>query len=156
MKLMRTMMLAASILTTAALAAPTGALAQAQAQAAPSSYAPGSVWITSRLEIMPGQFETYMDWLKNNWKPNMEFLKAEGWVLNYHVLTVNNRREGEPHLILVQEWRDYPSTAQREALDDKWLARQRSDNRQAATQNGERQVMRRQMGGMEMQELVLK
>lgn len=153
MTFLKSMLLAAGLLISAA--APAVAQAQA-APAQPSSYAPGSVWITSRLEIMPGQFETYMDWLKNNWKPNQEFLKAEGWVLNYHVLAVNNRREGEPHLILVQEWRDYPTTAQREALNDKWLARQRSNDRLATTQSGERQVMRREMGGMAMQELVLK
>lgn len=152
MKLMRSMMLAAGLVMSAVVAAP----ALAQGAAAPSSYTPGTVWTTSRIEIMPGQFENYMDWLKNNWKPNQEFLKAEGWLVSYHVLAVNNRREGEPHLILVQEWRDYPTTAQREEMSNRWLARQKSNDRQAATQNGERQVMRRQMGGMEMQELNLK
>ena len=152
MKLMRSMMLAAGLMWSAVAAAP----AMAQGAAAPSSYTSGTVWTTSRIEIMPGQFENYMDWLKNNWKPNQEFLKAEGWVISYHVLAVNSRREGEPHLILVQQWRDHPTTAQREDLGNRWLARQKSNDRQAATQNGERQVMRRQMGGMEMQELNLK
>jgi hypothetical protein len=152
MKLMRSMMLAAGLMMSAVAAAP----AMAQSAAAPSSYAPGTVWQTSRIEIMPGQFENYMDWLKNNWKPNQEFLKAEGWIVSYHVLAVNNRREGEPHLILVQEWRDYPTTAQREDLGNRWLARQKSNDRQAAAQSGERMVMRRQLGGMELQELNLK
>jgi hypothetical protein len=151
MKLMRSMMLAAGLMMSAVAATP--ALAQT---AAPSSYDPGTVWQTSRLEIMPGQFENYMDWLKNNWKPNMEFLKSEGWLVSYHVLSVNARREGEPHLILVQQWRDYPTTAQMEDLNTRWLARQKSSDRQAATENGQRQVMRRQMGGMQLQELKLK
>ena len=80
--------------------------------------------------------QNYMDWLKANWKPNMEFLKAEGWLLSYHIMAVNDRRDGEPHLILVQEWRDYPTTAQTEEMNNKWLARQRSNQREAATQNG--------------------
>lgn len=105
---------------------------------------------------MPGQFENYMDWLKNNWKPNMEFLKAEGWLLSYHVLQTNHRREGEPHLSLVQEWRDYPTTAQLEELNNKWQARTRINDRVAATQNGERAVMRRQIGTVQFQELVIK
>jgi hypothetical protein len=156
MKFLRTLVVAASLIIPTAALMPVAVAAQ-NASAAPAvSYAPGSVWETSRIEILPGQFQNYMDWLKNNWKPNMEFLKAEGWLLSYHVLTVNERRDGEPHMILVQEWRDYPTIAQNEELNNKWLARQRSNPREAATQNGARQVMRIGRGGMQLQELVLK
>jgi hypothetical protein len=156
MKFLRTLVVAASLIIPTAALMPVAVAAQ-NASAAPAvSYTPGSVWETSRIEILPGQFQNYMDWLKTNWKPNMEFLKAEGWLLSYHVLTVNERRDGEPHLILVQEWRDYPTIAQNEELNNKWLARQRSNQREAATQNGARQVMRISRGNMQMQELVLK
>ena len=154
MKLLRTLILAASLIIPTAALMPVAANAQTAAPAV--SYTPGSVWQTSRIEIVPGQMQNYMDWLKANWKPNMEFLKAEGWLLSYHVMSVNERRDGEPHLILVQQWRDNPTTAQLEELNNKWLARQRSNQREAATQNGSRQVMRIQRGSMQMQELVLK
>ena len=154
MKFLRTLIVAASLVMPTAALIPVTAAAQTAAPAV--SYTPGSVWQTSRIEIVPGQMQNYMDWLKANWKPNMEFLKAEGWLLSYHVMSVNDRRDGEPHLILVQEWRDEPSTAQQEELNNKWLARQRSNQREAATQNGARQAMRIQRGNMQMQELVLK
>jgi hypothetical protein len=156
MKMMKTIMAAAGIVMAMSAAVPTVTMAQTAAPAPAISHTSGSVWQSSRIEIVPGQFENYMDWLKNNWKPNMEFLKAEGWLLSYHVLSVNHRRDGEPHLILVQEWRDYPTTAQMDQLTDKWLASRRSNDREAATQNGARQVMRIQRGSMQMQELVLK
>jgi hypothetical protein len=97
MKFLRTLIVAASLIIPTTALMPVAVAAQ-NASAAPAvSYAPGSVWETSRIEILPGQFQNYMDWLKNNWKPNMEFLKAEGWLLSYHVLTVNERRDGETH-----------------------------------------------------------
>ena len=148
MKFTKSLTIAAALFSAVALGAP--------AMAQESNYKPGSVWQSSRIKVLPGQFENYMDWLKNNWKPNMEFLKAEGWLLSYHVLSVNHRRDGEPHLILVQEWRDYPTNAQMDQMSDKWLASRRSNDREAATQNGARQVMRIQRGNMQMQELVLK
>lgn len=156
MKFLRTLIVAASLVIPTAILLPATAMAQTASAAPAVSYTPSSVWQTSRIEIVPGQFQNYMDWLKSNWKPNMEFLKTEGWILSYHVLSVNDRREGEPHLILVQEWRDHPTAAQLEELNNKWLARQRSNQREAATQNGARQVMRIQRGGMQLQELVLK
>lgn len=156
MKLLRTLIVAASLIIPTAAMMPVAANAQTASAAPAVSYTPGSVWETSRIEILPGQMQNYMDWLKANWKPNMEFLKAEGWLLSYHIMAVNDRRDGEPHLILVQEWRDYPTTAQTEEMNNKWLARQRSNQREAATQNGARQVMRIQRGNMQMQELVLK
>ncbi len=154
MKFLRTLIVAASLIIPTAALVPVASQAQTAAPAV--SYTSGSVWQTSRIEIVPGQMQNYMDWLKANWKPNMEFLKAEGWLLSYHVMSVNDRRDGEPHLILVQEWRDNPTTAQLDELNNKWLARQRSSQREAATQNGARQTMRIQRGNMQMQELVLK
>jgi hypothetical protein len=94
-----------------------------------SSYTPGSVWVSSRIKTEPGQFENYLDWLNTDWKKRMEFMKKEGVLLSYHVLQVNNARMGEPDIILVQEYRDYQTTAQQLAMDKKIEAMMAQDAR---------------------------
>ena len=48
-------------LTAAALIGALSLAAPAMAQEA--SYKPGSVWVASRINVLPGQFENYMDFL---------------------------------------------------------------------------------------------
>jgi hypothetical protein len=133
-----------------ALAAPTAGQAQE------SSYKPGTVWEASRIDVLPGQFETYLDYLATIWKKNQELAKAEGIVLEYHVLATNNARAGEPDLILIVEYKDYQTTAQQEAFQKKVNAAMAMDNRKQAAANGARGAMRELMGSTEYQELVLK
>jgi hypothetical protein len=120
------------------------------------SYKPGSVWEASRIDVLPGQFQNYMDYLATTWKKNQELAKAEGIVLEYHVLAVNNARQGEPDLVLIIEYKDYQTTAQQEAFSKKVNAAMAMDNRQQAAANGERGKMRELMGSIEYQELILK
>lgn len=148
MKMMKALYAGAALLATAALAVP--------AAAQESSYKPGSVWEASRIDVLPGQFENYMDYLSTTWKKNQEMAKAEGIVLDYHVLAVNNARQGEPDLVLIIEYKDYQTTAQQEAFSKKVNAAMAMDNRKQAAANGERGKMRELMGSTEYQELVLK
>ena len=127
-----------------------------QSMAQESSYKPGSVWVASRIDVMPGQYENYMDYLATTWKKNQELAKAEGIVLDYHVLAVNNARQGEPDLVLIVEYKDYRSTAQQEAFRQKVNGMMAMDNRKQATASGERAKMREQIGSTEYQELILK
>jgi hypothetical protein len=121
-----------------------------------SSYRPGTVWDASRIDVLPGQFENYMDYLATTWKKNQELAKAEGIVLEYHVLAVNNARQGEPDLVLIVEYKDYQTTAQQEAFAKKVNAMMAMDSRAQATASGQRAKMREQMGSTEYQELILK
>ena len=148
MKFTKSLTIAAALFSAVALGAP--------AMAQESNYKPGSVWQSSRIKVLPGQFENYMDYLATAWKKNQEFAKTEGIVLNYHVLAVNNRRQDEPHLILIVEYKDYATTAQQEAFSKKLNAMMAMDDRKQATANGARGAMREQMGSTEYQELVLK
>jgi hypothetical protein len=148
MTTMKSLMTAAALMLTAITATP----ATAQQQ----SYTEGTVWTTSRIKVLPGQGENYLDYLSGRWKQQMEFFKKEGWLISYHILRINHRRDGEPHLILVQQWKDYATTAQRQAMEDKFLASIKSDPRTMETASGQRQVMREQIGATEYQELVLK
>ncbi len=147
MKMMRTLFVGAAMIV-ATLATPV--------MAQESNYKPGTVWEASRIDVLPGQFENYMDYLATTWKKNQEMAKAEGIVLDYHVLSVNNARQGEPDLILIVEYKDYHTTAQQEAFQKKVNAAMAMDNRKQASANGERGKMRELMGSTEYQELILK
>jgi hypothetical protein len=121
-----------------------------------SSYTPSTVWNFSNIKIEPGQFENYMDFLAKTWKKSNEFGKKEGYIVSYHVFQVNNPREGEPDLILAIESKDYLTTAQQLEIQKKYEAFMASDTRKMTAEGGERKVMRKLAGGMELQELTLK
>lgn len=121
-----------------------------------SSYTPGTVWNFSNIQIEPGQFEKYMDFLATTWKKGNEFGKKEGNVVSYHVFQVNNPRNGEPDLILAVETKDYLTTAEQLAQQKKFEAFMATDARKADAASGERKSMRKLVGGMELQELKLK
>ena len=148
MKMFKTMMTGAVLTIAAALVTP--AIAQE------SSYKPGSVWTASRIHVLPGQFDNYMDWLAGDWKRLREFAKKEGVELSYHVLSVNNARKDEPNLILLIESKDYLPTAQQEAFSKKVEAMMAQDSRKQDAASGARTKMRELMGSIEYQELVLK
>ena len=129
---------------------------QSPAFADDSSYKPGTVWSFSTIKTEPGQFENYLDWLDDKWKKEQELMKKEGYVVSYHVLNVNNAREGEGDLILAVEYRDYLTNAQREAIQKKVEAMFAADSHKMEAQSGDRKVMRKLGGSMELQELTLK
>lgn len=140
----------------AATAALTLTICAVPAAAQESSYTPGTVWQFSNIQVEPGQFEKYMDYLAGNWRKINELGKKEGMVVSYHVFTVNSRRGEEPDLILAVEYKDYFSNAQQLAFQKKVEAMLASDAHKLDTAGGERKVMRKLVGGMEMQELQLK
>jgi hypothetical protein len=121
-----------------------------------SSYTPGSVWFFSNIKVEPGHFEKYMDYLGTNWKKVQELGKKEGIIVSYHVLAVNAQRHDEPDLVLAVELKDYQSNAQQLAFQKKVEAMLAADTRKQDVASGERGVMRKLVGNMQLQELVLK
>jgi len=142
---------ALKIATAAALVA-CGTAASAQS----SSYTPGSVWTFTNVVIEPGQFENYMDFLDKEYKKSNDFGIKQGYILSYHVFQVNNARASEPDLILAVESRDYLTNAQQLEIQKKYEDFMAKDNRKLSAESGERKVMRKFAGGMELQELKLK
>jgi hypothetical protein len=139
-------------LSTAAALLVLGAAASAQS----SSYTPGTVWTLSNIKIEPGQFEAYMDFLDKTWKRGNDYGVKEGYVVSYHVFAVNNSRSGEPDLILAIETKDYLTTAQQLDMQKKFEAFMAMDARKLDSESGERKVLRKLDGSMELQELKLK
>jgi hypothetical protein len=81
--------------------------------------------------------------------------KREGYVVSYHVLSVNNPRAGEPDLILAVEPKEYSKAGQL-SQQKKVEALLAADQRKMEAQSLDRSLMRKFAGGMELQELVLK
>lgn len=148
MKLIKSIAIAAAVLGSTAFSAPV--------MAQQASYKLGTVWTASRIHVLPGQFDNYMDWLAADWKRMREFGKKEGVELSYHVLLVNNARKDEPNLILLIESKDYMTTAQQDAFNTKLNAFMASDDRKQGAASAARGTMREQWGSTEYQELILK
>jgi hypothetical protein len=143
-------------LVAAVLAAATWSIAPATAVAQESTYTPGTVWQFSHIQVEPGQFEKYIDYLAGNWRKINELGKKEGMVVSYHVFSVNDARKDEPDLILAIEYKDYYSNAQQLALQKKVEAMLASDAHKMDAASGERKVMRKLIGNMQLQELQFK
>ena len=120
------------------------------------SYTPGTVWTFTNVVVEPGQFENYMDYLDKEFKKSNEFGIKEGNVVSYHVFAVNSPRNGEPDLILAVESKDYFTNAQQLEMQKRFEAYMAKDNRKMTAESGERKVMRKFIGNMELQELKLK
>ncbi len=119
-----------------------------------SSYKLGPLWSTQRIKVEDGQFENYMDWLNKTWMDNQAFAKSQGWILQYHILNNIDARDGEPDLILISSFADYPSVAEvdrRSAIINKRMS---LDDHSADTASGERTKMRRLMGSATYREML--
>lgn len=148
MKMMKSFYAGAALLVAATMAVP------AAAQESPVKR--GSVWVASRIDVQPGQTPAYTDHLATEWKKDMEWGKAQGYILSYRILSTNNRRNDEPDIILLVEYKDYGSIAERDAIDKRYNEAMKMDRYKTATGNLERQKMRIVMGSTEYQEWIVK
>lgn len=121
-----------------------------------ASYTPGTVWTFTNVVVEPGQFENYMDWLDKEYKKSNEFGIKEGYIVSYHVFSVNNSRAGEPDIVLAIESKDYLTNAQQLDIQKRYEAFLAKDTRKMTGEAGERKVLRKINGSMELQELKLK
>lgn len=146
--MMKTLYAGAALLVAATMAVP------AAAQEWPTK--PGSVWVASRIDVLPGQWPAYLDYLATEWKKEMEWRKADGHVLSYRIFDTKHERMGEPDLILLVEYKDNFSVAEWEEIGKRANAAMGTNGRQRAPGNLEREKMRSSMGSTEYQELILK
>jgi hypothetical protein len=139
------------LIGTAALAIASWSL---PAMAQDSSVKPGSMWQANRIYVEDGQFENYMDWLTKTWMAQQEFAKSQGWMLEYHILTSVNPRDGEPNVILLTRFSDFPSGAESERRNALMNQHMQQTDRTADAASGDRTKMRKIMGSVLYQEMV--
>jgi hypothetical protein len=138
------------IIGAAALA---GAFAAMPALAQESSYKLGPLWTAARIDVEDGQYENYLDWLNKVWVDNQAFAKKQGWIMDYYILDNINARDGEPDLILLTRFKDFPSVAELDRRNAIINKRMSQDDHTADAASGDRKKMRRQMGSVMYREL---
>jgi hypothetical protein len=116
----------------------------------------GPVWDMAQIQTKDGHQNDYLHWLATDWKRQEVALKKAGVILSYHVYMVQNARNGEPDIMLAQEYKNMAvfdaSQAQQYALQAKIAGSiAKSDHEQAA-----RSSIRTIMGDMMLREAVLK
>ena len=121
-----------------------------------SSYTPGMYWEVSSITVEPGQDENYADWLATQWRAQEEFSRQQGWIREYHVLSNNDRRSGEPDLYLVEVFDHVPTAPEQVQRQQAFERMMRRDPHQLSTESGQRATMRRLTGSMLLQELNLR
>jgi hypothetical protein len=118
-----------------------------------SAVKPGPLWTAARIDVEDGQYENYMDWLTKVWVPNQEFAKSQGWISDYYILDNINARDGEPDIILISRFKDFPSAEEIERRNAVMNERMKQDDHSADAASGQRGKMRRLMGSILYREM---
>jgi hypothetical protein len=129
-------------------------IAATPAAAQQSSMKPGPMWTSARIYVEDGQMENYMDYLTKTWMANQAYAKSQGWLLEYHVLQSVNPRDGEPNIVLITQYNDYPSAAESERRDAIINQRMALDDHAQASASGDRTKMRKLMGSALYREML--
>jgi|ERR1041385_5403244 hypothetical protein len=116
----------------------------------------GPVWNIASIQTKDGHQDDYLRWLATDWKRQEEALKKAGVILSYHVYMVQNPRNGEPDIMLAQEYKNMAvfdqSQAQQYALQAKIAGSIAKSNREQAARGSIRTIM----GDMMLREALLK
>jgi hypothetical protein len=141
-----------------------GIAACALMQAAPAlaaddeapGYENGPVWDMAQIQTKDGHFDDYMKWVSTEWKAQEEALKKAGVIVSYKVYLVSNTRQGEPDVILAQEWKNM--AAFDVSVADGYVLNKKLFGSAAKGAQGEveRGAMRTVQGNVLMREAVLK
>lgn len=119
-------------------------------------YTDGPVVNVSAIRTEYGKFDDYMKFLSTTWKQEQEAGKKAGLILNYNVYQVEPRGADDPDLYLVVTYKNWATL---DGLVDKMdaLAKQVYGSKAASNEAAvDRGKIRRTLGSMTMQELVLK
>lgn len=66
----------------------------------------GTVWVITKLDVKPGQYNAYMKYVKEVGLPRAEYGRRQGDVISQRVLSVENTREGEPDVLILTEYKN--------------------------------------------------
>lgn len=130
-----------------------GSVSGAVAQERP--YSQGTVWDVTYVKTEPGQFDAYMNDLRNNWRRTMEAAKAEGHVVSYRVISSERGNPQDWNLLLLVEYPNMAaldnSMAIMERISREVLQRNPQQQSEATVQRGQ---LREILGGKLGRELI--
>ena len=117
---------------------------------------PGDYWEVAEIDVNDGQGPAYADYLASRWRQNQEFAKSKGWIKDYMVFSVVNRRADEPDLFLVTIYDRAPSAAESMAREKEFDAFMKTNARQEGAAYASRGSIRKVGGEMLLQRLLFR
>jgi hypothetical protein len=117
---------------------------------------PGDYWEVAEIDVNDGQGAAYADYLAARWRQNQEFAKSKGWIKDYMVFSVVNRRADEPDLFLVTVYDRAPNAAEQIAREKEFDAFMKTNARQEGAAFASRGSIRKVGGEMLLQRLLFR
>ncbi len=145
---MRTIIYAAALLAATSLA-----FASAPAAAQNMQLQPGDYVEVSGIDILPGGYIQYEEYLVTQWRAQQEFAKAQGWIKGYWVESNVNARDGEPDLFLGVVFASLPDAAEEARRTEAYRAHMRTTDAAQGAASRDRGAFRRVMGSMLLRQL---
>ncbi len=109
------------------------------------SYTEGSVLDVTSVRTKPGMFDTYMQWLRANFKPMMEEQKKAGIVLSYAIYAGTPRTPKDADLYLVIEYKNMAAlddlNAKTDPISKKYFATLSAANKATADRESIREIL---------------
>ncbi|RIX27387.1 hypothetical protein [Sphingomonas edaphi] len=112
---------------------------------------PGDYWEVAEIDVNDGSGPAYADYLASRWRQNQEFAKSKGWIKDYMVFSVVNRRADEPDLYLVTIFERAPTASEQMAREKEFDAFLKTNARQEGAAFAARGAMRKVGGEMLLQ-----
>ncbi len=143
MKLIKTMMMAASV---ALVALPTIASAQ------DFPLVGGEYSDMTGITVKDGGGMAYATYLADQWVKNQEFAKSQGWISDYRIFRNVDARDGEPDLYLMVTYPSVPTAAENERRGKVYREWAKKTDAQLRQEAGNRAEFRTERGTMMLQE----
>jgi hypothetical protein len=120
------------------------------------AYSEGSVLQVTSVRVQDGQWDEYMNYLRDHYRPMMEEMKKAGVILDYGYFSVESRSPKDPNLYLTTT---FPNMASFDGLEDRMDPIQRKVSGQTRDEGAkayaERSTMREILGSELVRELKL-
>lgn len=114
----------------------------------------GDYWTVSDIKVDDGHAADYADYLAGQWRKQMDWEVARGYIKGYKILTNVNPRADEPDMYLVTIFDHMPTNAESETRNAALNAYMATSDRAMQTGSGERARYRHRMGSSLLQEQV--
>ncbi len=143
-----------TILRRAAVLAATMSLAfAAPALAQNFPLAEGEYVQVSSITIDDGHASDYANFLAGYWRAQQDFMKAQGWITSYEIMSNIHKRPGEPDLYLIERSKSLPDGAEIARRNELMRNQMKMTDAQMEAASGERAKFRHVIGGSLLQVL---
>jgi len=112
---------------------------------------PGEYMQVAMVTIDDGHYLDYAKFLSGYWRAQEDFMKAQGWITSYEILSNNNKRPGEPDIYLVERMKSLPDAAESVRRDQIMRDKMKMTTAQMEAASGERAKFRHVTGSSLMQ-----